>query len=193
VVRDLFAGSALDSVQLAVDGRALSASSNQNGEYAIGGLPLDSSFTIVATRSNYCATRNEPILISSGAVVATLYLPSAADIRAEYVLASITQSAGTGTVIVDLRNNIGQPRAGIPMADIHLASGGTPVGIGPCALGAGGVIDPSLTTTTAFGGHARVVFLNVPPGALNLAAQDGSTLLSATLLATNGGCSLIAL
>jgi hypothetical protein len=68
-------------------------------------------------------------------------------------------------VIAELSDDAGQPRVGLPLADITLVdTAAVPVGTGPFVFGTGGDLDPALTSTAAFGNRSRVAFLNVPAG-----------------------------
>ncbi|MGH7702400.1 MAG: hypothetical protein ACREMO_04865, partial [Gemmatimonadales bacterium] len=196
VVRDYFTNGALNLVTLTVDGRpTLTAISSVGGSYEFADVPSNTTLQVVGSLANYRATRNEPIAVSTGSVVADLRMVSTLDANRQYTGLGRTPVAGTSVVFVDLVDAGGQPRPGIPVADITLVDGAlSPVGIGPFVFGmAGDVVDQAtLSVTTAFAGRSRVAFLDVPPGTQTLQVTVGmpSVTLTTAVVASAGGATL---
>ena len=77
-----------------------------------------------------------------------------------------TPNINTGVVIVNLRDDMGQPRVGIPVADIVLLNAAQfPVGLGPFVFGATDIVPQAQQSVTAvFNNRSRVAFLESAGG-----------------------------
>lgn len=170
-IRDYFTGTGLAGVLLAGGGQTGTTTSDGTGAYTFSSVPANSSLQITASLANYRDTRNAAVAVGTVAATADLAIVSTADLARQYTGLGVTQAAGQAAFFVDLVDDGGQPREGIPLADITLVdTNGDPVGTGPFAFGAGGdLVDPTaVSVTTAFGGRSRIGYLNVPPGRTTL-------------------------
>lgn len=191
-VRDYFTDAALPATQLGVDFLTSTAVSDGTGAYTFSSLPANAPVQVVASHANYRGTRNFQISLGSSNVAADVFVVANADATRQYTALSITETAGTACVIVELVDGAGQPREGIPLVGITLLDAVfSPVGTGPFIFGVAGDVDPALTTTVAFGGRARVAFVNVPQGSFTVRVVDGASTLTAPLLTTSGGVTLV--
>jgi hypothetical protein len=181
MVYDFFDGTPLAGVELSTDGLTppLVATSAATGEYVIEGLP-DTEFAVRATMApNYRPTVN-PSLSMIDQLAGTplqrdVMVVSTVGAQRQHSTVMLAVLPDTSIVIGELLTGEGLPKEGIPLANITLTdAGGLPVGEGPYFVGALGDVDPLITTSTAFGGHARVVFLNVPAGEHVLSALFGA-------------------
>jgi hypothetical protein len=164
-VLDYFTGTPLASVQLGVDGSGAIATSSGTGAYELTGVPTRSTVTVVGSLANYRPTRSERLRIQRSPVTADLAMVAGADHDRQYTAVSVPPSGSGAMVIAELSDDAGQPRVGLPLADITLVdTASVPVGTGPFVFGAAGDLDPALTTTAAFGNRSRIAFLNVPAG-----------------------------
>jgi hypothetical protein len=82
---------------------------------------------------------------------------------------------------------------GIPVADIVLLSGSTPVGLGPFVFTGTDVVPQTTQAVTVLaGGRSRVAFLDVPPGTLTLSVKLSATqTVTATVFVTANGATLV--
>lgn len=196
-VTDYYSAAPLPGVSLTWEDPGRSTTTSGTGAYQIGNLMPTEILFITGTLANYRDTRNEPVILGTSSATAALAMVAAADAARQYSTLGLTETAGTGLVIVNLLNAAGQPHTGIPLADIELQDAmGDPVGLGPYVFGAAGdVVDQAtLSVTTAFGGRARIGILNVPPGAytLRVAYVDGTPQVkTANVLAIAGAVTLI--
>jgi hypothetical protein len=170
---DYFTGAPLDMVQLSTEGMtpASSDSSDATSAYELA-VPPGSVFFASATRTNYRPTRSAPIRVTDQSLMMTdLTVASVADTRRQYTTLNLTPTAGRAVLFGLLLRNNGTPLEGVPLADIKLVDAlNAPVGLGPYFFGASGdlVSNATLAVSTAFGGKARVGFLDVPPGTYTL-------------------------
>jgi hypothetical protein len=171
---DYFTGAPLESVTLATEGMtpAASGSSDATGNYELE-VPPGSVFYASATRANYRPTRSAPIRVAGDSLAMTdLTVVSVNDSRRQYASLGLTPTAGRAVLFGLLLRNNGMPLEGIPLTDIKLVDAQqAPVGLGPYFFGENGDLVSNLTldVSTAFGGKARVGFLDVPPGTYTLA------------------------
>lgn len=196
VTRDYFTTTTVGAVALTVDDHpGLAATSAANGSYTFPSVSSSSTLRAVAAVTNYRSTRNETLTIGSSAVVADLFAVAVADAARQYTAVSVTPTANTGVVIVNLRDAAGQPREGIPLANIVLLDATqAPVGNGPYVFGTDGDVVPqsTLAVTTAVAGRSRVAFLNVPAGTDTLAVTiAGPQTLKASVVVTASGATLV--
>jgi len=192
-VRDYFSGLPLPSVSLTADGLQPPPStvSSGTGGYQLSGLPFNTALDVLGALPSYRSTRNR-VTIGSASVTADVWMVSQADANAQYASVGSTPSAATGVLFVELADAAGQPLEGIPLAGIALTDAGAPVtALGPYLFGPGGFLDPTLTTTVAFNGHARVAFLDVPPGTFTLAVNTMTGMLSTGAVIDAGGATLV--
>jgi hypothetical protein len=197
-VADYYSASPLPGVTLSWDEpNTRTTTTSGSGAYQIGNLLATEILFITGTLANYRPTRNEPVVLGTSSATANLALVANADAARQYTTLGLTETAGTGLVIVNLRNAAGQPHTGIPLADIELQDAmGDPVGTGPFVFGAGGdVVDQAtLSVTTDVGGRSRIAVLNVPPGTytLRVAYTDGGAQVkTAVVVVLDGTVTLI--
>ena len=197
-VRDYFTGTALANVTLSWGTPPRTATSSGSGTYQLGNLRETEILFISGTLANYRVTRNEPVILGTSSATADLAVVAVADAQRQYTALSLTPTAGTAVVFVNLLNGGGSPHTGIPLADVVIADTlDAPVGLGPFVFGASGdvVSQATLNVTTAFAGRARVAFLNVPPGTyqLRVGYDDAGTprVKTAQVVAVADGASLI--
>ena len=170
---DYFTGTPLDNVALTTEGMtpASSDSSGADGSYELR-VPPGSVFFAAASRANYRPTRSAPIRVTDQSIMMTeLTVVSLNDSRRQYTSLGLTPTAGRAVVFGLLVRYNGTPLEGVPLADITLVDAQqAPVGLGPYFFGANGdlVSNATLAVSTAFGGKARVGFLDVPPGSYTL-------------------------
>jgi hypothetical protein len=198
-VRDYFSNAALPGVLLDWDdptGRTVTSSGI--GAYQITGLMETDIVFVSASLANYVTTRNEPVILGTSNAVANQAVIAAADANRQYTGLSLTPVAGRAMVVVNLLDPLGQPHAGLPLADIVIAdTADDPVGTGPFVFGAAGdlVDQGTLSVTTTFAGRARVGFLNVPAGTyqLRVAYDSAGTprVKTRQVVAVSGGATLI--
>jgi hypothetical protein len=75
-------------------------------------------------------------------------------------------------VVIDIRDMLGLPLEGIPLADITLTDAlGAPMGAGPYFFNSVGILDDGILVSTAYNGRARAAFLNVPAGVYTVTVQ----------------------
>jgi hypothetical protein len=196
VMRDYFTTAPLAAVALtAEDHPGLVTTSAANGSYTFTFVSSTSTLRAVAALTNYRSTRNETLTIGSSAVAADLFAISLADATRQYTAVGLTPTANTGVVVVNLRDAAGQPREGIPVADIVLLDATqAPVGLGPFVFGVAGDVVPhsTLAVSTAFVGRSRVAFLDVPPGAYMLSVTiPGPQTVTASVVVTASGATLV--
>ncbi len=173
VVRDYFIDTPIAGARLSVAQLPLRADTSKgNGSYVINDLAVNSTVTVHVIDATHIETSNIPIHLATKSLVRKVLAVSAADILRNNVAVSVPPVQGTCiAVFVELKDDSGAPREGIPVADITLVNQAqTPVGVGPFVFGAGGdiVTNTELSVTTAYAGRSRVGFLNVPPGTLTL-------------------------
>jgi hypothetical protein len=170
---DYFTGADLDAVLLATEGMtpAASGTSDAAGNFELR-VPPGSAFYAVGSRANYRTTRSAPLRVTDQSVMmASLAVVSANDSRRQYASLGLTPTAGRAVLFGLLLRNNGTPLEGVPLADITLVDAQqAPVGLGPYFFGETGdlVSNATLAVSTAFGGKARVGFLDVPPGTYTL-------------------------
>jgi hypothetical protein len=198
-VRDYFSNTALASVLLDWEdpgGRTVTSSST--GAYQITGLMETDILFLSGALANYVTTRNEPVILGTTNAIQDQFVISTADANRQYTTLSLTPTAGRAVVFVTLVDAGGLPHTGIPLSDIIVAdTADDAVGLGPYVFGAGGdLVSPAtLSVTTAFGGRARVGFLNVPPGTytLRVSYDDAGTprVKTRQVVADTSGATLI--
>ncbi len=156
-------------------GQPIAATSDLQGLFTFPDVPAASTFYVHASLDSleldYRPTQNEPVVVTDQPLQQNLYIVSEAFVGVQAATAGVLVEPLTSIVITDLRAPDGTPMEGLPLADITLTNAlGEPVGDGPYFFGALGDIDPGLLVSTAFGGKARVAFLNVPTGVHTLTA-----------------------
>ena len=203
---DYFTAVVLENAAVSTDGidPPKTATSVTDGTYALDDIPLASSLFLSATHLNYRLTRNTPTSVADQPVLQDVYVLSIPDVRRQYITGGFGEpTAGQAFLAAEMKNDLGAPLEGIPLANITLVDGaGVPVpGIkGPLFFGANGDVDPALLTSTAFQGRSRVAVFDVPPGTYSLkvtyldgagAPKDALASVTGTadgaVLATTGG------
>lgn len=194
--RDYFTTNPLASTVIIIDDHpTLTTTSGTLGAYMYT-ISANTTLLAVATHTNYRSTRNETLTVGPSGSTADLFAASLSDIMRQYTAVGLVQNTNTGVVIVNLRDNAGQPRVGIPLADIVLLNGAqAAVGLGPYVFGAAGDIVPQAsqpTTAAAPDGRSRVAFLDVPPGMLTLQVTlAGPVVVTASVAVTANGATLV--
>lgn len=166
---DDFTGLAVASAVLTAENTnpPLTATTTANGEFAFTVDPNTELDIVAAGPAGYRPTRNRPVTVGAVSGVADLGIVAAADALRQYGTLGLIPGVGVGVVFATMVDVTGQPLEGIPLADVQLVdSGGNPVALGPYYFGAAGdlVANATLNVSTAFGGRARVGFLDVPAG-----------------------------
>jgi len=181
----------ITSSTVATDGIAPAASSisAEDGGYALD-VPVASKLFAIVSHDGYRPTRNAVFSVDADDLVHDLSIVSLADSRRQYVTLGKTPTAGMAVVFADLVDDGGEPVAGVALDQIALvdtAGVAVPV-LGPFAFGTTGDIDPSATATLVGNGRARVAFLEVPAGTLELriAGRAGDP-----VIADVGGATLV--
>lgn len=187
-VRDYANGDPLPDVALAVEGLdpGMQAVSDPSGAFTLEGVPGSSAFYFRAMPSGttYLPTTNASVTVLDANVTADVYVVSAVYRQRQHSTVAIPLAPSTSLVVGELVNLDGTPLTGIPLAAVSImpAGGGPGVGNGPYFIGGAGDVDPNLLVSTAFGGRARVAFLNVPSGAhmimVNHAPLDGPRIVA---------------
>ena len=194
ITKDYFTTNALGSTVITIDDHpTLTTTSGTLGAYMYS-ISANTTLLAVAAHTNYRPTRNETLTVGPSGSTADLFATSLADITRQYTAVGLIPNTNTGVVIVNLRDNAGQPRVGIPVADIVLLNAAqAPVGLGPYVFDATGDIVPNTTlnSTAAFGGRSRVAFLDVPPGFLTLRVTLAPAPVTATVSVTANGATLV--
>ncbi|MEZ4401874.1 MAG: hypothetical protein R3B06_17730 [Kofleriaceae bacterium] len=170
--KDYFTGAILANATFTSAGlqAPVMAQADMAGTFTFPSVPPGSVFYLSGGRNGYRPTRGLPIAVEAAPVTADQTLVSLADARRQYSTVGLAPTAGTAVVFAELQRHNGMPLEGVPVTDIALVIGETPVGVGPYVFGAGGdlVSTAVLDTTTAFNGRARVGILDVPPGSYTL-------------------------
>ncbi|MEJ7598600.1 MAG: hypothetical protein WKG01_11885 [Kofleriaceae bacterium] len=171
---DYFTAVVLEASTVATDGidPQKTATSVADGTYALDDIPIASSLYLSATHTNYRLTRNMPTTVADQPVLQDVYVLSIPDIQRQYVTGGFgAPTAGQAFLAAELKNDLGAPLEGIPLANITLLDdAGLPVigTKGPLFFGANGDVDPALLTATAFQGRSRVALFDLPPGTYSL-------------------------
>lgn len=172
-VLDDFAGTPLVGAVVASEHSApqITTTTSASGGYSFSVAHNSALQFLVTSPPGYRATRNPKVTIGPAATTANLRIVAAADALRQYTTLSLTPGVGVGVVFATMIGANGQPLEGIPLTDVQLVDGGgNPVGLGPFFFGAAGdvVATATLNVSTAFGGRARVAFLDVPAGTQTL-------------------------
>ena len=166
VVRDYFTGAPLDAVTLRVDGQPdLLSVSDADGKYVFPRVAAAESFVVIAARASHLETRNDVGPVGSAPLVADLFLVTPADLASQATAVGEPQLPDNGAVFIDLVDDAGQPREGLPATNVILDTQvlAAPAPAGPFFFGASGSLDPAITVATAFNGRSRAGFVNVAP------------------------------
>lgn len=124
----------------------LATSSDVDGAYSLADVPDD----VVSVRlrgsldGTHLTTLNPLVELAAGSVVLDVRVIATADAARQYTSVGETADADASIILADLVDSAGDP--------------GT------------GDVDNALLVSVENDGHARAVFLNVPPGAMTLAA-----------------------
>ena len=145
----------------------LTLTTTANGGFTFTVEPNTELDIVAAGPAGYRSTRNRPVTVGAVSGVADLGIVAATDALRQYGTLGLIPGVGVGVVFATMVDDAGQPLEGIPLADVQLVDGGgNPVALGPFYFGAAGdlVSNGTLAVSTAFGGRARVGFLDVPAG-----------------------------
>jgi hypothetical protein len=171
---DYFTAVVLDASTVSTDGidPQKSATSVIDGTYAIDDVPFASNFYLSAVKANYRPTRNTPTSVADQPVLQDVYILSIPDVRRQYITGGLGEpTLGKAFLAAEMKNDLGAPLEGIPLANITVvdAAGVVVPGIkGPLFFGANGDVDPAITVATAFQGRSRVAVFDLPPGTFSL-------------------------
>lgn len=193
-VLDAWTDAEVDAALVSAEGTdpLVSDTSNGSGEYALE-LIAGEAFSPLVTRASHRPTRN-PALEAAESDVHDVHVVANSDASRQYASLGLTATAGTAIVIATLRDADGDALEGIPLTDVTLVDGdGFPVGLGPYCFGAAGdLVDAAtLTVSTAYGGRARVGFLDCPPGEHELEVSIGGGSLLAPVSCSADGATLV--
>jgi len=190
LVLDL-AMSATDGASLRVqDQPNLITTSTEQGAFSLSPVAPSESFDVIVSKAGFLDSRNEIGPIVSTPFQADVFVLSNADLNLRYAVTGTPRQPGRGTVIVDVRDDGGNPLGGVPLTDIVLLAGNVPaLTTGICVIGPGGVPVPAAGTTGVVNGHALVAILNVAPGAgtLRVVVDGGAQVLTKNTVVTGGG------
>lgn len=144
----------------------VSGDSLTDGSYSLGAIPPGSLFYIHAERDNYRPTRNEQVEVTDASVQSTVYAVSDPDVQRWHNNLVITEQPDTGFVVVDMYRNNGTPLEGVAATDAKIVDGlGATVATAYFFGLAGDPVDPAtLAVSTAYNGHSRAGFYNIPAG-----------------------------
>jgi hypothetical protein len=189
---DYFGMIAVGDATVTTDGLtpARMATSATDGAYQLD-VAVGSVLFLIASKTNYRATRNQSITVGDTPVVQDVFVTSLQDVRNQYTAIGATPVAGTAFVVADIRRNNNTPLEGIPNSNVQLlTTQNQPVpGVkGPYFFNASGSLDVTQTTLMAYSGRSRAAFLDVPPGTYTLAVSYqnnmGATMTQNTQLST---------
>ena len=193
VARDYELGGALGGAAVALlEIPSKTTTADAGGGFNFADLPRGDSVRIIVTATNYRETVNPVLPLGNGTLNGDAAAASSAFVNSQYAAVGVTATAGTAMIVARLEDAQGNPRTGIPLADITLLDQNqAPTGTGPYIFGATG-LDNTLVVTTATGGVSRIAFLNVPPGsyALRVVVLGGTALLR-SVVARNNGVTLV--
>ncbi len=198
-VMDYFGAQAIEGAMLATDGLdpPLQTASAADGAYTLD-VAVGSSLFVNAIKTGYRPTRNAAMTVADMPVTYNVYLMTDQDVKNQYTAVGAAPVAGTAIVIAELKRNNGTPLEGIPLTNIQLldAANAPVVGVkGPYFFNAGGSVDTTLTTATAYNGRTRAAYLDVPPGTYTLsvtyAANQQNTTNNSTLTTVADGGTLV--
>jgi hypothetical protein len=193
VINDYDAGGAVAGATVSLLERPTSTTTTDaGGNFELTDLTRGNSVRVVVTATNYAETVNPIRLLGAATINVTDFAVSAQFVTNQYTAAGVIRSAGAGTLIVELEDDLGTPRTGIPQADITLLDQNqAPAGTGPYIFGAGGSLDNTLVVTTAFGGRSRIAFLDIAPGNYTLKVIEGIIVLTRPLQVRTDGVTLV--
>ena len=189
VARDYELGGTLAGAGIALlEHPSQTTTADAAGGFTFSDLTRGDSVRVMVTATNYRETVNPILRLGNGTLSSDVLVVSAAFVANQYAAVGVTPTAGTAMIIAKLEDAQGNPRTGLPLADITLLDQNqAAVGIGPYIFGAAG-LDNTLVLTTAFSGESRVAFLNVPPGTytLRLVLLGGTAVLRPVVARTEG-------
>ncbi|HEY4181511.1 MAG TPA: hypothetical protein VGM90_31910 [Kofleriaceae bacterium] len=204
---DYFTTLPIDDVAMETDGidPKKTTTSAGGGLYTFEAVPTGSKLYFSSTKANYRATRTQAIAVADQPVVQDIQVVAVGDVNRQYTTTGAAAVANTGFVAAELKKNDGTPFEGLAIATaITLvdANDTAIAGVKIFGVGAAGDVlptDPMVaasTTTTAFGGKARVFLLDVPAGAATLKvsyldALNNAQTLTAPVITTANGASVI--
>ncbi|HEY4243041.1 MAG TPA: carboxypeptidase-like regulatory domain-containing protein [Kofleriaceae bacterium] len=147
------------------------ATTSATGNYALDGVPPGSVVYLTATLTDFRPTRNDATTIAAADVTQDLFILKETDVTAQYTAVTLTPTAGTAVLAIELLDDQGAPLSGIAASAITLTDGGGAPAAGthgPYFIGASGSLDPAATMSAVYGGHSRAMILDAPPGPYTL-------------------------
>lgn len=193
VAKDYDLGGLLKGVPVAIlELPTKTATTDSSAKFKFDQLTPNTSVRVVVTGTNYRETINPITLLGARTVNVSVFGASVAFVGIQYAAVGLTQTAGAGMVVARLEDDLGDPRVGIPLADITLLDQNqAPAGTGPYIFGAADQLDNTLFLTAEFGGRSRIAFLNVPPGNYTLRVVDGGNVELRPLQVRADGVTLV--
>jgi hypothetical protein len=189
VARDYELGGTLGGAAIALlEDPSKTTTADAGGGFSFADLTRGDSVRVIVTGTNYRETIGPIRHLDNGTVNVNAPAASVAFVGSRYAEVGVTPTAGDAMIVVRLEDAQGNPRTGIPLADITLLDQNqAPTGTGPYIFGATG-LDNTLVLTTAFSGVSRIAFLNVPPGSytLRVVLLGGTVLLRPVVARSNG-------
>lgn len=193
VARDYELGGGLGGAAIALlEIPSKTTTADAGGGFSFANLTRGDSVRVIVTATNYRETVNPTLPLGNGTLNGDAAAASAAFVANQYAAVGVTPTAGDAMIVARLEDAQGNPRTGIPLADITLLDQNqAPTGTGPYIFGATG-LDNTLVLTTAFSGVSRIAFLNVPPGNYTLRVVVlGGTALRRPVVARSNGVTLV--
>lgn len=188
---------------------AISATIDGDGVYSMEVL-ANSLFYLTSSATGYVPSRSGALQMLASAIVRDQYIASTEGVARQYTATGVTQEAGKGIVMVDLRDGGSLPIVGLAPADLVLATiaaPGTSVSTPFFVEADGNDLSPSATTpASALDNYtipgapkeldlrrARAGFLNVDPGEYNVTVTlpDGAGTQNIFVIVPDGGVSFV--
>ena len=181
---DAWVGTPVNGATFTADGATFGTSA-ADGSFTVPLVPSQLPYWLRSDPpSQYRPSVHGPMSTGPGGDVGAVALFSGADVQRQYAQAGITPTSGTAVVIVDLRDSLDGPLAGVLAADLGLVdSAGQPsTGAGPLFLGPSGDFETRLSSVVVDGRGTSAAFLDVPvdgePWTLALTMADDTGLVS---------------
>lgn len=187
---------------------AISATLDGEGVYSMEVL-ANSLFYLTTSAAGYVPSRSGALQMLASAIVRDQYIASTEGIARQYTAVGVTQQAGKGIVMVDLRDGDSEPIVGLASSSLALSTIATPnssVSTPFFVEADGSDLSPSGTTpVSALDNYtipgapkeldfrrARAGFLNVDPGEYNVTVElPGGGTQTIFVIVPEGGVSFV--
>ncbi len=188
---------------------AISATLDGEGVYSMEVL-ANSLFYLTTSAAAYVPSRSGALQMLASAIVRDQYIASTEGVALQYTSVGVTQQAGKGIVMVDLRDGNSEPIVGLPSSSLALSTIATPnssVSTPFFVEADGNNLSPSGTTpVSALDNYtvpgapkeldlrrARAGFLNVDPGEYNVTVTlpDSGGTQTIFVIVPEGGVSFV--